>query len=102
MIINNVIIGMDMYGAKLECGDICNFTMNVGGDVKTAKGMIVYDESTYSFAFEMLDDNFPIILMSHTEGIKKIFNARYLDKCVPDAEKWVAIYNNNLLTAKLD
>lgn len=61
MIIPNLVIGTDRYGHKLHCGDICKFEIKLQrhkceDKVKKMKGMIVYDEDSYAYAFETLDD----------------------------------------------
>ncbi len=98
MIIQNLIIGNDKFGEKLRCGDICEYEIN---KVKI-RGLIVYDEDTYSFAFEQLDDNFPITLMSAVEHgtIEKSINMDRATKNYPDYDKWKKIYNSNLGIAK--
>jgi hypothetical protein len=38
--------------------------------------MIIYEEDYFAYAFEMLDDNFPVVLMSKADlgSIEKIIN----------------------------
>lgn len=105
MILNNIIIGLDKKGSKLMCGDICTYKYRrPTGETISSRGIIIYDEDSYSFAFEQLDDNFPIILMYHVErdSINKVYNVMDIDADVPNADKWVEIYNSNLLSAHLD
>ena len=105
MIINNIIIGVDSRGNKLECGDICLFNYkNEREEVIKSKGLIIYDEDSYSFVFEQLDDNFPLLLMNKVERdtIIKLYHITHMDKFTTSAEKWVEIYNSNLLVAHLD
>lgn len=65
-------IGRDKDNKKLQIGDICNFKL----DNKDYEGMIIYDEESFAFAFEMKDDSFPEILMSKIDysSISKIIN----------------------------
>ena len=47
MIMNNVIVGTDKYGHKLQCGDICKFDIRLQRPkceekIETIKGMIIY------------------------------------------------------------
>ena len=69
-------IGNDKNGMELEIGDICKFELKIGTEQKEYEGMIIYDEDTFSYAFEMKDDNFPIILMqkAYLFTINKIIN----------------------------
>ena len=108
MIINNIIVGKDVYGHKLQCGDVCLFKVNLQRPkceekIEEMKGMVIYDEDTYSFAFETLDDYAPLLLMKCAElrSIEKLFEANKdnFDN-VPDGDKWKEIYNNNLMTIK--
>lgn len=69
MIIRNISVGEDVYGHKLQCGDICEFKINLQRPkceekVEEMKGMIIYDKDTYSFAFETLNNYAPVLLMS--------------------------------------
>ena len=104
MIMNNVIVGTDKYGHKLQCGDICKFDIKLQHSkceekIETIKGMIVYDEDSYGFAFETLDEYAPLLLMYCAElrTIEKLFeaNKNNFDN-IPDGEKWREIYNNNV------
>lgn len=65
-------IGFDKNNEKLQMGDICIFTIGRG----RYEGIIIYDEESFSFAFEMEDETFPMILMSAVErgSIEKICN----------------------------
>lgn len=105
MIINSIIIGKDIHGHKLQCGDICLFRVNLKRPkceekIEEMKGMIVYDEDEYSFSFETLDDYAPLLLMN-CEGlisIEKLFEANSSNfNNIPDGEKWREIYNNNVM-----
>ena len=98
MILQNLIIGIDAQGKELKCGDICSYKY----DNVERKGMIIYDEETYSFAFEQLDDKFPLILMSLVEfdTIKKNKNINQIINNYPNAKEWKEIYNNNLWAIK--
>jgi hypothetical protein len=95
MIIRNLIVGCDRYGHDLKCGDICKYKI---ADNKFTWGMIFYSEEDYAFAFEQLDDKFPVLLMSRAEldTIEKISNCEYLNDEFPDKEKWIEIFQNNL------
>lgn len=104
MIIPNLIVGIDRYGHKLQNGDICKFKIilqrpKCEEKVEEMKGMIVYDEDTYSFAFETLDNYAPILLMNCAElrSIEKLFeaNENNFDN-IPNGDKWREIYNNNV------
>lgn len=104
MIIPNLVIGTDRYGHKLHCGDICKFEIRLQRPkceekVEEMKGMIVYDEGSYAYAFETLDDFSPILCMYCAEyrTVEKLFEAN-IDNFnnIPDGEKWKKIYNNNV------
>jgi|GEM_PF-5770661 len=98
MIIQNLIIGTDAQGKELRCGDICSYKYtNI-----ESQGMIVYDEETYSFAFEQLDNKFPMILMSLVEldSIKRLKNINQITNNYSNAKEWKEIYNNNLWVIK--
>lgn len=104
MMISNLIIGVDNFGHKLQCGDICGFKIkNRNDEIIELKGMIVYDDDSYAFAFETLDDSTPILCMCCVEcgTIEKLFeaNANNFDN-IPDGNKWKEIYNKNLITIK--
>lgn len=100
MITPNLIIGKDNYGHKLQCGDICSFKTLVCRDTEPKweymKGIILYDESSFSFAFITLDDFVPMILMSKVFDIEKLFEAN-IDNFnnIPDGKMWKEIYNSN-------
>lgn len=104
MIIPNLIIGTDRYGHRLQCGDICKFKINLRRPREDEKieelyGMIVYDESSYAYAFETLDDYAPILCMYCVEygTIEKLFEANADNfNNIPDGNKWKEMYNNNL------
>lgn len=104
MIIKNLIIGMDKFGNKLQCGDICNFDIKLHRPhsveaIETMKGMIVYDEDTFSFAFETLDNFAPLLLMNCVEerSIEKLFEANLINfNNIPNGVEWNEIYNNNV------
>ena len=104
MIIPNLIIGTDRYGHKLQCGDICSFEIKLQRpkreeEIEELKGMIVYDEDSYAYAFETLDDYAPILCMYCAEygSVKKLFEANADNfNNIPDGDKWKEIYNSNL------
>lgn len=98
MIIQNLIIGNDKFGEKLRCGDICEYEINK----MQRKGLIVYDEDTYSFAFEQIENEFPIALMSAVDfgTIEKSINMDRITRNYPNYDKWKEIYNNNLWIIK--
>ena len=103
MIIPNIIVGKDRYGHKLYCGDVCKFKINLqrknGTEALTMKGMIIYDEDSYAYAFETLDDNAPLLCMYCAEygTIEKLFEANSDNfNNIPDGCKWKDIYNNNV------
>lgn len=105
MIIPNLVIGTDRYGHKLHCVDICKFEIKLQrhkceDKVKKMKGMIVYDEDSYAYAFETLDDFAPILCMYCAEyrTVEKLFEAN-IDNFnnIPDGDKWREIYNNNVM-----
>lgn len=108
MIIQNLVIGNDRYKHKLMCGDICLFKINLQRPkceekIEEMKGMIIYDEDTYSFAFETLDEYAPLLLMKCAElrSIEKLFEANADNfQFMPDGDKWKKIYNNNIVTIK--
>lgn len=65
-------VGYDNKGNELFLHDICNFTIND----KEYCGMIKYDENDFSFVFEMLNDNFLVVLMNKADlySIERIIN----------------------------
>jgi hypothetical protein len=72
-------VGLDKNGQKLDIGDICKFVLIEDPDHVDRferEGMIDYDEDSFSFAFEMLDPQFPIVLMQYAKAgtIEKIVN----------------------------
>lgn len=92
-------IGSDTYGKQLFYGDICKYKIKgQNGIIKEYRGMIFYDDSEYSFAFEQLDDDFPVVLMNkvETNTIDKIISAGGMTDSFPNYNKWKEIYNNNL------
>lgn len=99
----NIIIGTDKYGHKLQLGDICLFKVKLQGsknDADEMKGMIVYDEDSYSFAFETLEDNAPLLLMNCAElgSIEKLYEANINNLSnISNGNKWKKIYNNNVI-----
>lgn len=105
MIIRNISVGEDAYGHKLQCGDICIFKINLQRPkceekIEEMKGMIIYDEDTYSFAFEALDNYASVLLMSCAEfkSIEKLFDSNSINfSNMPDGDRWKEIYNNNVL-----
>lgn len=104
MIIQNLVVGTDKFGHKIQCGDICSFKINLQRpnleeQVEELKGMIVYDEDTYSFAFETMDNHAPFLLMQCAElnSIEKLFEANECNFTnIPDGEKWREIFEKNL------
>lgn len=103
MIISNLIIGTDSYGHKLQCGDICEFKIKERNEeIREIKGMIVYDEDSYAYAFETLDEYAPILCMCCVYGdVRKLFEANEDNfNNIPDGYKWKEIYNNNLMVLK--
>lgn len=65
-------IGIDIHGNKLQVGDICTFKFKN----EKYEGIIMYDEESYAFAFEMKNDSFPRLLMykADFESIERIIN----------------------------
>jgi hypothetical protein len=108
MIIPNLIIGTDRYGHKLQCGDVCLFKIMLQRPkkeekIEELKGMIVYDESSFAYTFETLDDYAPILCMYCVEhgSIEKLFEANADNfNNIPHGEKWKEIYNKNLMNIK--
>ena len=100
MIIRNLIVGTDKYGHKIECGDICKFKIKLQRPKKEAKieelkGMVIYDEDSYAFAFETLDDYAPLLLMYCAElhSIEKIFSSNLETfENIPNGERWKEIF----------
>lgn len=87
-------IGRDKNGNKLQIGDICIFKLKN----ELYEGMIVYDEESYAFAFEMKNDSFPILLMykADFESIERIINV--METNVNDEyEFYRKIYNRKKL-----
>ncbi len=105
MIIQNVNIGYDIYGHRLQCGDICTFKINLQRPkceekIEKMRGMIIYDEDTFSFAFETLDNYAPVLLMNCVEckSIEKLYESNSSNfSDMPDGEKWKEIFNNNVM-----
>ncbi len=108
MIIPNLIIGKDRHGHKLHCGDICSFKIKLKRskqeeEIEELKGMIVYDEDSFAYAFETLDDDAPLLCMYGVEyrTVEKLFEANADNfNNIPDGDKWKEIYNNNLMVIK--
>lgn len=105
MIIQNLVIGHDIHGHKLQCGDICNFKIRLQRPkneekIEELRGMIIYDEDTYSYAFETLGNYAPILLMQCAEigSIEKLFESNSINfNNIPDGNNWKEIYNNNVM-----
>ena len=87
-------IGYDKKGKLLNIGDICKFEVEVNFRKKECEGIIIYDEETFSYAFEMKDDNFPIVLMNkvYMNSIKKIINV--METMDREYEFYKKIYEN--------
>lgn len=99
MIIKNFVAGKDRFGKNIYCGDVCLFEVKIEKEIKKMKGMVVYDESSYAFAFETLDNYAPILLMKCAEyrTIEKLFEANQSNfESIPDGKKWEEVYKNNL------
>lgn len=94
MIIKNIAIGNDKYGHMLFCGDICKYKIKDAG----YKGMIFYESSEYSFAFEQTDDSFPIVMMDVVDSgtIEKLVSVQHMNSEFPEYDEWIGIYNSNL------
>ena len=107
MIIPNLIIGHDKHGHPLKCGDICSFIVtlqddkdSINGTEYTLKGMIIYDEDSYAYAFETLFSKAPLLLMYTAEyrTIEKLFDSNETNfEFIPDGDKWREIYKNNII-----
>lgn len=52
-------VGFDSKGKELFENYVCTFML----DKQSYEGIIRYDEEVYSYVFEMLEDNFPCVLM---------------------------------------
>ena len=87
----NNCVGRDKNGLELNLGDICKFTIKE----KEYVGMIMYDEQEFSYVFDMLDDNFPCVLMNKVdmESISKIINI-YSTKVNDEWEGFRNIWRN--------
>lgn len=119
MVIQNMVVGKDRFGKELRCGDICSFQLRMDNDkknkqeLKNLKGIIIYDEDAYAFAFETLDDRIPEILMYvaeygsieyevsikgegfiYREGNGAIREATYCSD--EESSKWHLIYRQHL------
>lgn len=96
MIIQSFTVGCDKWGYPLICGDICKYKINK----KEYRGMIIYDEDSYAFAFEQLDNQFPIIMMDKIDygTIEKLLNIRDINPEFSDCNKWIDLYNANLFS----
>ena len=92
-------IGEDIYGHRLYPGDICSYTVTYPENNITNKykGMIIYDDYKYAFAFEQLEEDFPMVMMSEVNinTIKKIVEADGMDSSYPDYCEWMEIFNNH-------
>lgn len=96
----SITIGTDRYGRKLFVGDVCLFKARLGENMHELKGMIIYDEDTYSFAFTTLDNYLPIILMSCVElgSIEKLYEANPSNfQNMPNGTEWKKIYNDHMM-----
>jgi len=119
-----MIVGRDKHGKELRCGDICTFTIKVESSgfnrkkdivpLKSMLGVIVYDQDSYAFAFETLDDNAPMLLMHVVEygSIEYVVSigsdCSFFERCGDGgmrkatycddetASKWHRIYRSNL------
>jgi hypothetical protein len=89
------VIGKDKNGNALNLGDICKFKLETGLEEKEYEGMIVYDEESFAFSFEMRDDNFPIVLMYKAclNSIERIINV-WSTKTDDEYGFYREIYNN--------
>lgn len=87
-------IGYDGAGNKLAINDICTFKLQ--NESYEHEGMIVYDEDTFSFCFEMNDSTFPIVMMDKADrtSIKKIINV-WSTKNNNERYKWYQDLVNN-------
>ena len=119
MVIQNMIVGKDRFGKELRCGDICSFQIRTDDakktkqELKNLKGVIVYDEDSYGFMFETLDDRIPALLMHvveygsieyevsikgdgfiYREGNGAVREATYCSD--EESAKWHAIYRHHL------
>lgn len=119
MVMQNVIVGKDRLGKELRCGDICSFQIRrynenkTKQELKNLKGIIVYDEESYGFMFETLDDNIPMLLMHvveygsieyevsikgdgfiYREGNGAVRDATYCSD--EESAKWHSIYREHL------
>lgn len=56
-------VGFDKNGKALYEGYICTFEI----DDRECEGIIRYDEEVYGYVFDMLDNNFPSIIMSRVD-----------------------------------
>ena len=105
MIIKNFVIGKDNTGKELQCGDICDFEVRLqrrnnlkNDEPEIMRGMIVYDEDSYAFAFETLDDFAPLLCMYTAEygSIKKVYDVdkdNYYN--IPNGAEWRDMYIRN-------
>ena len=105
MIVKNLIIGKDNKGNILQCGDICLFEIKLQrpntseAKVERMIGMIVYDEDSFAYAFETLDDFAPMLLMYCAElgSVEKIYDIEEVKRIpIVNYNKWIEIYNHNL------
>lgn len=95
-----ICIGDDSFGHRLYPGDICVYTVTHPESKITNeyKGMIFYEDSEYAFAFEQLQDDFPIVMMNavNIHTIKKIIEGNIIDENFPDYIKWKEIYDSHI------
>jgi hypothetical protein len=91
----NYCVGKDKNGYELNFGDICKFKLITNGIEKEYEGMIVYDEESFAYIFEMKDDNFPAVLMykARINSIEKIINVM-ATKMNDEYGFYREIYNN--------
>jgi hypothetical protein len=95
-----ITVGTDRCGRKLFVGDICLFKAQLGESMHELKGMIIYDEDTYSFAFTTLDNYLPIILMGCVElgSIEKLYEGNQSNfQNMPNGARWKKIYNSYMM-----
>lgn len=79
-------VGTDSKGKELTVNCLCSFKI----DGEQYEGLITYDEEVYSYVFEMLDDNFPCVLMSKADydTINLIGDEKYITSIAPLYDKW--------------
>lgn len=64
------IIGFDKLHQGLKIDDICKFEI----EGVSYEGIISYDEQKFAYIFEMIDDQFPAIMMHLCSNIERITN----------------------------